>query len=132
MSDKPHPTLFPGMTQKDIEQYEQYLKEEEEKERIQLENEKDAFFAYYVIDYTATGEGRTIYLFVERNYNEQDILDSIKETAGPYYFKSLQRVSEEKFMTHYSSFIPGQVKRMIEKKNVPMFSFHQQFHFNYS
>ncbi len=43
------PTLFPGMTQKDIDQYEKYLKEEEEKERIQLEKEKDAFFAFYFI-----------------------------------------------------------------------------------
>lgn len=103
----------------------------EENERLYNEmKEKKEFFLYYVIDYMGTGEGRTIYLFIERN--EEGVLRSLKQTVDPFYFDYIEQVSEEKFFNYYSNLIPAQVKATIESRNVPSLSFQQMYHFNYS
>jgi len=112
-----------------VERMEREKKEEEER----LKNSKDAFFVYYVIDYFATGEGRTIFLFIERNYGDRErILESIKEDVGSFYFCGIEEFSEERFLNDYSNLLSDNIKRMIEKKDVPFMSFSQMYHFNYS
>lgn len=98
-------------------------------ETRQRENE---FFLFYAIDNYATGEGRTIQLFIERNYGEDDALKFIKDQVDRYDWELIQKYSEEDFFTNYSNLIPDQLKTMIQRKDVPMLSFHQSYHFNYS
>ena len=111
-----------------VERIEKEKKEEEER----LKNSKDAFFVYYVIDYFGTGEGRTIYLFIERNYDRERILENIKKDVGSFYFCGIEEFSEERFLNDYSNLLSDNIKRMIEKKDVPSMSFSQMYHFNYS
>jgi len=111
-----------------VERMEREKKEEEER----LKNSKDAFFVYYVSDYSATGEGRTIHLFIERNYDRERILEYIKKEMPEYYFHGIEEYSEYRFLNNYSNLISDNIKIMIEKKNVPFLSFHLDFHFNYS
>ena len=111
-----------------VERMQKEKKEEEER----LKNSKDAFFVYYVSDYSATGEGRTIYLFIERNYDRERILEGIKKDVGAFYFCGIEEFSEERFLNDYSNLLSDNIKRMIEKKDVPSMSFSQMYHFNYS
>ena len=111
-----------------VERIEREKKEEEER----LKNSKDAFFVYYVSDYSATGEGRTIHLFIERNYDRERILEDIKKDVGSFYFCGIEEFSEERFLNDYSNLLSDNIKRMIEKKDVPSMSFSQMYHFNYS
>ena len=111
-----------------VERMQKEKKEEEER----LKNSKDAFFMYYVSDYSATGEGRTIHLFIERNYDRERILEYIKKEMPEYYFHGIEEFSEERFLNDYSNLLSDNIKRMIEKKDVPSMSFSQMYHFNYS
>jgi hypothetical protein len=111
-----------------VERIEREKKEEEER----MKNTKDAFFVYYVIDYFGTGEGRTIYLFIERNCDRERILEDIKKDVGAFYFCGIEEFSEERFLNDYSNLLSDNIKRMIEKKDVPSMSFSQMYHFNYS
>ena len=111
-----------------VERMQKEKKEEEER----LKNSKDAFFVYYVSDYSATGEGRTIHLFIERNYDRERILEGIKKDVGAFYFCGIEEFSEERFLNDYSNLLSDNIKRMIEKKDVPSMSFSQMYHFNYS
>ena len=108
------------------------IEREKNEEVERLKNSKDAFFVYYVSDYSATGEGRTIYLFIERNYDRERILENIKKEMSEYYFRGIEEYSEERFLTGYSNLLSDNIKIMIEKKDVPFMSFSQKYHFNYS
>ena len=108
------------------------IEREKNEEVERLKNSKDAFFVYYVSDYSATGEGRTIHLFIERNYDRERILENIKKEMPEYYFRGIEEFSEERFLNDYTNLLSDNIKRMIEKKDVPSMSFSQKYHFNYS
>lgn len=108
------------------------LTHEEILEIAEQRKKENAFFNFYVADYIGTGEGRTIWIMIDRNYDKEQSLKDMKEFVGEYYERSIEEYTEEDFLKYYNSLLPGTVKNMIEKKNVPMMCFKQQFHFNYS
>lgn len=94
--------------------------------------ETEPFFLYHVIDYLATGEGRTLYLFINRYYEGNEILKLIEdEVNNSFWFSGIKSFSEEDFFKYYENFLPEPIKKIIDKKTVPVFSYHQKLHFNY-
>lgn len=105
---------------------------EEMMEIAEQREKENSFFNYYAADYFATGEGRTIWIMIDRNYDKEQSLQDMKEFVGDYFEGSIEEYTEEDFLKWYKKLLPDSVKNMIEKKNVPMMRFKQEFHFNYS
>lgn len=102
---------------------------EEMLEIAEQREKENAFFNFYVADYLATGEGRTIWIMIDRNYDKEQSLKDMKEFAGN---QTIVEYTEQDFLRYYLSLLPATVKSMIEQKNVPMMCFKQEFHFNYA
>ena len=97
-------------------------------EKREMEN---SFFNFYVADYLATGEGRTIWIVIDCD------CDKVKSFEDAVYFMGsdnqlITQLAEEDFLKYYNSFLPGTVRNMIDKKNVSRMNFKQKFKFNYS
>lgn len=110
---------------------------EENGEELQklAEIEKEEFYRFFVCDYFATGEGRSIWLMVDRWYGKgfSDPLHHFQTfIEDAYYYSSIEEVNEEKFLNDYGSLIPDNVKKMIEKKDQPGFTWQTHLHYNYS
>jgi len=91
-------------------------------------------FVFYVIDYYATGEGRTIFLVADRVYDEKSkdyLLESIEKWIGSYYIKGLEAVTKEKFFGEYGHLVPETIAKMILNRQAPGLSFKQEFHFSF-
>ena len=113
---------------------------------------------YAAIDYSATGEGRTVCLLITRAYPRKDdweILPSsengwegklkgdskeivarqMREHAGDYFSIGTEHLDREEFLRRYGHLIPEMVKNMSDKDQADQpFNLHffQRFHFNYS
>jgi hypothetical protein len=105
---------------------------EEMMEIAEQREKENGFFNFYVADYLATGEGRTIWIMIDRNYDKEQSLQDMRDFVSDYFGVSIEEYTEEDFLKYYNSLLPGTVRNMIEKKNVPMMCFKQEFHFNYS
>jgi hypothetical protein len=97
-------------------------------EKREMEN---SYFNFYVADYLATGEGRTIWIVIDCD------CDKVKSSEDAVYFMGsdnqlIKQYTEEDFLKYYNSFLPGTVRNMIDKKNVSRMNFKQKFKFNYS
>ena len=94
----------------------------------------DPFYKYYVIDYFATGEGRSIWLQISRNnpYYSVDYLQKRWEkfVDVEYYLQGTEELTEEEFMKKYSSQIPDRIIALMEEKTLSTWQTH--FHFNRS
>lgn len=115
---------------------------------------------YAVIDYSATGEGRTVCLLITRAYPRKDdweILPSsengwegklkgdskeivareMRERAGDYFSIGTEHLDREEFLRRYGDWVPDVVKNMSDKNHSYILQpgnilFFQEFHFNYS
>jgi hypothetical protein len=101
------------------------------------EIERKEFYRFFVVDYCATGEGRSIWLKICRNYQSYDGKDREKEkwekfVGHEYYLQCSEEQTEEEFFKRYDSLIPERVKIMVEKRDQPIFTWETHYHFNYS
>ena len=95
------------------------------------------FYRFFVIDYLATGEGRTYFLKICRNYQRVDDKDreyeKFAEFVGePYYMEIFEELTEEEFMKKYDTLVPHNVKMMLHRRDQPAFLWEVHYHFNYS
>jgi hypothetical protein len=87
--------------------------------------EKREFYRYFAIDYVATGEGRSVWLKICRNYLPIDNRDRQKE-------KFVKFVGEDEFLVKYGKMVSDYIVEMIARKDQPAFTWETHLHFNYS
>jgi hypothetical protein len=95
----------------------------------------EPFYKYYVIDYFATGEGRSIWLQISRNNCPQYPVDYLQKrwekfVDVEYYLQGTEELTKEEFMKKYSSQIPERVISLMEEKTLSTWQSH--YHFNRS
>jgi hypothetical protein len=100
------------------------------------------FYRYFAIDYFATGEGRSIWLKICRNYppidNKDREMEKFKEFVDcdyvdcDYYMHGFEELTEDEFREKYTRFIPYMIAGMLQKKDQPFFTWETHLHFNYS
>lgn len=97
------------------------------------------FYRFFVIDYLATGEGRSYWLKICRNYQEIDDRDREKEKfvefiglGAEHYMHGFEELTEEEFMKKYDTLVPHNVKMMLHRRDQPAFTWETHYHFNYS
>ena len=96
----------------------------------EMTNDTD-FFVYYVVDYYATGEGRSVFLFVERNYDKKESFKEVANWVGAFYAEGIEELTEEQFFIKYEDYIPNKIRRVLLEKNVPNMIFKQEHNLNY-
>ena len=125
----------------------------EETERIREENKKlskinvkeqfghlsDGFFPeefqknyynYRVIDYTASGEGRTIFLQISRNDSTEYYQKRWQQFVGnDFYLPGTEELYEREFLDKYSRFLPNVVAHKLRDRSLTIWE--TQVHFNY-
>jgi radical SAM superfamily enzyme YgiQ (UPF0313 family) len=95
------------------------------------------FYRFFAVDYFATGEGRSFWLKVCRNYESYDgvdrEMDKFKKFLGhSYYYPGIEELTEEEFLERYAGLIPHHTKMMINRRDQPAFTWETHTHFNYS
>jgi hypothetical protein len=95
------------------------------------------FYRFFVIDYCATGEGRSIWLMICRNYNRGDDKDrEIEEfvkfvgIGADHYMHGCDELTEREFLDKYTRFMPNLIADMLQKKTIGTWKTH--LHFNLS
>ena len=99
--------------------------------------EEREFYRYFAIDYSATGEGRSIWLKICRNYLPIDDRDRefekfAKFVGDDHYLQGFEELTEDEFREKYTRFIPYMIAGMLQKKDQPAFTWETHLHFNYS
>jgi len=90
---------------------------------------------FYVIDYCATGEGRTIWLYVAKCYDkneEEYCLKDFKGWVGRYYSAGIEKYDQQRFLEEYSHLVSENVLRMIMEDSFGGFTYKQELHVNVS
>ena len=95
------------------------------------------FYRFFAIDYCATGEGRSFFLTICRNYQIIDGRDREKERFVKFvdcdhYMHGFEELTEEEFLDKYDVFIPLYVKAQVKFKDQPAFTWETHLHINYS
>ena len=95
------------------------------------------FYRFFVIDYCATGEGRSIWLMICRNYNRGDDKDREIEKfvkfvgiGAGHYMHGFDELTEREFLDKYTRFMPNLIADMLQKKTIGTWKTH--LHFNLS
>ena len=101
-----------------------------------MTDEKD-FYRYFAIDYCATGEGRSIFLMICRNYSpihdkDREYEKFAKFVGNDYFIQGFEELTEDEFREKYTRFIPHMIAGMIQKRDQPFFTWETHLHFNYS
>lgn len=123
--------------QKILEVAKKFMEENSEAMQQLTEIERREFYRFFAVDYFATGEGRSYWLMICRNYRSYDDLDREKEKFAKfvncdYYMQGFEELTEREFLDKYTRFIPYFVAEMMQKRNQPMFTWQTHLHFNYS
>ena len=99
----------------------------------------EPFYRFFAIDYFATGEGKSYWLMICRNYPLIDDKDHQKDKfvnfigmGAEYYMHGFDELTEEEFMEKYAKLIPEHVKVQVYRRDQPMFTWQQHLHVNYS
>ena len=99
----------------------------------------EPFYRFFAIDYFATGEGRSFWLMICRNYESYDDKDRQKERfkefvglGADHYMHGFEELTQEEFLKNYGNLVPPHIEKMIERKNQPAFTWETHYHFNYS
>jgi hypothetical protein len=95
----------------------------------------EPFYKYRVIDYFATGEGRSIWLQISRNNCPHYPVDYLQKrwekfVDVEYYLQGTEELIEEEFMKKYSSQIPDRIISLMKEKTLSTWQTH--YHFNRS
>jgi len=92
-------------------------------------------YRFFAIDYFATGEGRSIWLMICRNYQRGDDKDRELEKfvkfvgiGADYYMHGFDELTERKVLEKYTTFIPYVITYMLQKKTIGTWQTH--LHFN--
>jgi len=103
------------------------------------EENKRPFYRFFAIEYFATGEGKSFWLKVCRNYQQFDDRDRDLERfvkfigeGVDHYIYGLTQPTQEEFMTQYANLIPSYIVKMIERRDQPALDWETHFYFNYS
>ena len=130
------------MTDKEQEVLEiamKFMDEHSEAMKQLAEIERKEFYRFFAIDYLATGEGRSYWLMICRNYPSIDDKDRQKEKfaefiglGADYYMHGFEELTEDEFMKRYDTLIPHHVKVQVHRRDQPMFTWKQHLHINYS
>ena len=99
--------------------------------------EKREFYRYFAIDYVATGEGRSVWLKICRNYLPIDNRDRQKEkfvkfVGDDHYLQGFEELTEDEFLVKYGKMVSDYIVEMIARKDQPAFTWETHLHFNYS
>ena len=99
--------------------------------------EKREFYRYFAIDYVATGEGRSVWLKICRNYLPIDNRDRQKEkfvkfVGDDHYLRGFDELTEDEFLVKYGKMVSDYIVEMIARKDQPAFTWETHLHFNYS
>jgi len=114
--------------------------EEMLEEAARREEENNPFYRFFAIEYFATGEGRSFWLKVCRNYDlpmdgrDYDMERFVKfiGEGAEYYMHGLETPTQEEFMEKYAKLIPPYIVKMIERRDQPGFDWETHLYFNYS
>jgi len=128
------------MTDKEQEVLEiamKFMEEHSDAMKQLAEIERKEFYRFFAIDYLATGEGRSYWLKICRNYQSVDDKDREKEKFSKfvdcdYYMQGFEELTEDEFMERYDKLIPEHVKVQIHRRDQPMFTWQTHLHVNYS
>ncbi len=97
----------------------------------------ESIYRYFAIDYFATGEGRSIWLMICRNYHRGDDKDREIEKfvkfvgiGADHYMHGFDEITEREFLDKYTRFIPYVIADMHQKKTITTWQTH--LHFNLS
>ena len=97
------------------------------------------FYRFFAIDYFATGEGRSFWLMICRNYPSIDDKDSQKDKfvnfigmGASYYMHGFEELTQDEFLDKYGKFVSDYVIEMIAREDQPAFTWQTHLHFNYS
>ena len=95
------------------------------------------FYRYFAIDYVATGEGRSIWLKICRNYLAIDNRDRefekfAKFVGDDHYLQGFEELTEDEFLVKYGKMVSDYIVEMIARKDQPAFTWETHLHFNYS
>jgi hypothetical protein len=95
------------------------------------------FYRFFAIDYCATGEGRSFFLTICRNYQIIDGRDCEKERFAKFvdcdhYMHGFDELTQDEFLDKYDVFIPYFVAEMMQRRDQPFFTWETHLHFNYS
>ncbi len=94
-------------------------------------------YRFFAIDYFATGEGRSIWLMISRNYHRGDDKDRELEKfvkfvgiGADYYMHGFDELTEREFLDKYTRFIPNLIANMLRDNTIGTWQTH--LHFNLS
>jgi hypothetical protein len=81
------------------------------------------FYRYFVIDYCATGEGKSVWLKICRNYQPIDDKDRDLERfakfvgdGADYYMHGLEQPTLDEFLEKYGKMVPDYIVEMIARQ----------------
>jgi radical SAM superfamily enzyme YgiQ (UPF0313 family) len=104
----------------------------------EAENQRP-FYRFFAIDYVATGEGRSYWLKICRNYQPIDDKDhdlryfeKFVGEGADYYIKGLEQPTEDEFLEKYGKLVPDYIVEMIARRDQPFFTWETHLHYNYS
>jgi len=107
-------------------------------EMFHLESMNEPFYRFFAIDYFATGEGKSYWLMICRNYpfigdkdRQKDKFVNFIGMGAEYYMHGFDELTEEEFMEKYDTMIPHHVKVQVHRRDQPMFTWQQHLHINY-
>jgi len=130
------------MTDKEQEVLEiamKFMEEHSDAMQQLAEIERKEFYRFFAIDYFATGEGRSYWLMICRNYPFIGDKDRQKEKfqefigmGAKHYMHGFEELTEDEFMEKYDTMIPHHVKVQVHRKDQPMFTWQTHLYVNYS
>lgn len=87
-------------------------------------------WVFYVMDYFATGEGRTLMIMVDRSSNLDLSMQEFVNFCSPYYAPLIKSYTKELFLERYGGYLPSPLRVMLNYSNdIPSLKFLQEFHF---
>jgi hypothetical protein len=113
-----------------IHKYSDAMKELAEIERQELEHQ---FYRFFVVDYVANSEGRSVWLQIcryhleERDYEYENFARFVPDD---YYLKSFEELTEREFLDRYTRLLPDMIVHLLREKSLTIWQ--QHFHFNRS
>lgn len=90
----------------------------------------ESSYLFFVSDYYATGEGRTVHIAIEMNQERDRKFEQFKASVGPFSLGA-EELNEIPFMERYYHLVPNYVKKVLNQ-NSSSISFFQTYHFNNS
>lgn len=105
------------------------FQEEYQKQRMEeLQNKKNPFYRYRVIDYYETGCGRKIFLQISQ-YSKEHSKNRWEQFVGDnYYLEGTEELFEREFLDRYTRLLPNMIASLHREKTLTIWETH--FHFN--